>query len=34
MMSDECGQELEPGVIALGAAYFGSMIGLIVWLAV
>lgn len=27
-------EELEPGVIALGAAYFGSLLVLIAWLAI
>jgi hypothetical protein len=33
MNGEEIVQELEPGVMALGAAYFGLLLTLIAWLA-
>lgn len=33
MNSEETVQELEPGVVALGAAYFGILLALIAYLA-
>lgn len=33
MSTDEMQQELEPGVIALGAAFYGALLVLITWLA-
>lgn len=33
MNADEAIQELETGVIVLGAVYFGSLLSLIAWLA-
>lgn len=34
MNGENLQEELEPGVIALGAAYFGSLLMLIAWLGV
>jgi hypothetical protein len=34
MNGENLREELEPGVIALGAAYLGSLLVLIAWLAI
>jgi hypothetical protein len=34
MKRENLQEELEPGVIVLGAAYFGSLLALIAWLAI